>query len=49
MVSQDRSSEETTSTAQTCPEPKTNKYGKEAQWWLTMTAEENFYYWISNC
>lgn len=26
-----------------------NKYGKPTQWWLTMNAEENFYYWISNC
>ena len=26
-----------------------NKYGLEAQWWLDMTAEENFEYWISNC
>ena len=30
-------------------EPRTNKHGKELQWWLTMNAEENFLYWISNC
>ena len=26
-----------------------NKHGRPAQWWLTLTAEQNFKYWISNC
>lgn len=26
-----------------------NKHGLPQQWWLTMTAEENFAYWIANC
>lgn len=44
-----------TPTAQTCTEPiygnetMVNKHGKPLQWWLTMTAEENLEYWISNC
>jgi len=29
------------------PSPEINR--KELQWWLTMNAEENFLYWISNC
>ena len=26
-----------------------NKHGLPTQWWLMLTAEENFNYWISNC
>lgn len=26
-----------------------NKHGLPKQWWLTVTAEENFQYWIENC
>ena len=31
------------------PERKKNKHVLPEQWWLTLTAEENFAYWISNC
>lgn len=37
------------SSASACPERKKNKHGLPEQWWLTLTAEENFAYWISNC
>lgn len=28
--------------------PNVNKHGKPKQWWLNVTAQENFDYWIAS-